>query len=205
MVASIFGQLGDKAESAIVPLTEFISNKESPESRVICAVVALGAIGPKARTAVPALLALPKGRFDIPIWSDDALAAMGAPEVLPRLIQRLDRPGDHRVFYDIASLKEKGREAGPALLRCLRENRFGTRTAPPERWAASGMWRRSPTFCHSRGSRILGWSTRRSSPWGGCTLQMLSGHWTGSQEATGIRPSRGGEQGRPRNSRHSPV
>jgi HEAT repeat protein len=133
-VLNIFRRLGEKAESAIVPLTEFISNKESPENRVITAVVALGAIGPKARTAVPALLALPKGRLGlIPTWVDDALAAMRAPEALPRLIQRLDRagPADHRLFYDIGLFKEKGREAGPALLRCLRQNRLGTRE-----WAA---------------------------------------------------------------------
>jgi hypothetical protein len=75
---------------------------------------------------------LTKGRFDTPKWVDDALATMGAPEALPRLIQRLGRPEDHaRICYDIALLREKGKEAGPTLVACLRENRFGAR-----RWAA---------------------------------------------------------------------
>lgn len=131
-VLNVFRGLGEKAESAVIPLTEFISSKQGDRSSVQCAVGALGAIGPKARAAVPALLELAKDKSMIPTWIvDHSLAMMRAPEVLPRLIQRLDGPENHLVFYNVALFRENGREAGPTLLRCLRQNRFGR-----QGWAA---------------------------------------------------------------------
>ena len=57
-VVDIFRRLGDKAESAVATLTEFVSSKQGGEEAVRCAIQALGAIGPRARTAAPCATAI---------------------------------------------------------------------------------------------------------------------------------------------------
>ena len=54
-INSIFGELEDKAASAVDPLMEIASNKSKPEEFRVFAVLALGEIGSSAERSIPLL------------------------------------------------------------------------------------------------------------------------------------------------------
>ena len=125
----IFGRLQDKAESAIGPLTEFISADPNNERAVRCAVRVLGMIGKKAEPSVPALLKLaqdkPASYKDV---VDRAIPVMKARQYVADLLRRLEvSKEDWLVFLDIAVLEKEARSAGPALARCLFDDSWDVR------------------------------------------------------------------------------
>ncbi len=129
MVVFVFGRLQDKAESAVGPLTEFISADHGNDRAVRCAVLVLGMIGKKAEPSVPTLLKLaqdkPASYKDV---VDRAIPVMKAPQRVADLLRRLEVEKEYLlVFLEIATLRKEAISAGPALAQCLADDSWDVR------------------------------------------------------------------------------
>jgi HEAT repeat protein len=116
----LFASLG---VAAVPPLVQFVGQDHDPRLREN-ACRALGAIGPPAASAVPALLralegAIPRVRFSAAF----ALGEIGDPSVVPALIERLHHDENRTVRMYAASalgnIDARFEETVPALLRTL--------------------------------------------------------------------------------------
>ena len=121
---SVFHDLGDKAAGAVHPLLKIAADSKVETDRRVYAIVALGAIGLPAEPAVPTLMKLNEsGPQKIRDVCAGAIMAIGSPDAVPFLIQKLKSETDaSAITYDlrdIAELHERGRAAGPALLPYL--------------------------------------------------------------------------------------
>lgn len=144
-VVYVFGELQDQAQPAVIPLTEFISGKQGNDASVRCAMLALGAIGPKACSSVPALLKIAKdGPESLTRTADQALLTMGVPEAVTGLLRRLEVEPSLPVFRDIALLKENGKAAGPTVVAYLRHDNSGIRIAAARALGYVGYAEASP-------------------------------------------------------------
>lgn len=131
-VVFIFGELKEKAATAVEPLVEIISNKEGNLKTIEYSVLALGAIGPDAQRTTPLLMRLAQSdpaHFRETV--NRSLQSMGAPQAVTALLQRLNEKhgmiDNMIVFRDIAALKENGKSAGPSLTRFLWDNDWDVR------------------------------------------------------------------------------
>jgi len=123
-VVFILGRLGDKAESAVVPLTNFTSKGQGNYRSLEYAVVALGRLGSAARGSVPVLVRQARDNPALEDTVNQALVNLGVSEAVPGLLRRLKETPDRGVFWDIARLRENGRAAGPVLIGFLKHKNW---------------------------------------------------------------------------------
>ena len=87
-VISLFGELRDKAGSAVDPLTEIVAARRDAKA-VEWAVLALGAIGERARGCVPAVQKLAEEDSSYRNIVDRSLQVMNTPEKIADTLTRL--------------------------------------------------------------------------------------------------------------------
>ncbi|MHC4405315.1 MAG: M56 family metallopeptidase, partial [Planctomycetota bacterium] len=116
-----FHLVGSEHNDLVPELTEMLKD---PKARVrICAVTALGNMGPKAKSAVPALVDAMKDDETLCL-AEDALEKMGpaAKAAVPGLTEILggtDLGASHCAARVLAAIGPDAREAVPALIACL--------------------------------------------------------------------------------------
>ncbi|MBA3756113.1 MAG: HEAT repeat domain-containing protein [Nitrosomonas sp.] len=127
-VLFIFGELKGKAESAVDPLIEIITNYKSSEQSKAYSVLALGEIGEQARRSVRVLILL--AQYDPKAFTNvvnKSLQSMGTSEAVAGLVGQLNENPSLELFRDIASLRANGRSAGPSIVPFLRNENWDLR------------------------------------------------------------------------------
>jgi HEAT repeat protein len=125
-VRHILHEMGAKAASAVEPLMKSAQDESLPEPQRLRAIAAVGAIGLPAESAVPILTTLRAHPSDkIKGLAATAILDIGAREAaaiwLDRLAEAQDSFSRILILRDIAAMRDRGVEAGPALLKYLRD------------------------------------------------------------------------------------
>ncbi len=118
----VLNKLGARAAPAIDPLVEVACGRQFLLAHRQFALSAIGSIGIAARRATPALRTL--AVFEPEAFAEeveDALVAIGGPEAVEILVQRLRAHPRNSTLQDLAELGEAARSAAP-LVADLLEN-----------------------------------------------------------------------------------
>lgn len=118
-IITIFARLNDTAkQSAAIPLRNLAIDTALPIANRQTAIYALSELGEPGRRFVPVLQDLARRNPQrLGETVQNALTSLEASEAVPGLLVSLKRREDRVVYRDIASLEERGRAAGPEIVR----------------------------------------------------------------------------------------
>jgi HEAT repeat protein len=127
--SEVLHEMGGASGHAVAPLLSVATGPSSSTERKVQALQALGCIGLPAESAVPALQELRAREGALRDAVDSTLIGIGTPAAVPILVERLRAKPSVVLLRDIAEFRERGHDAGPAVVELLSSGDWELRVA----------------------------------------------------------------------------